>query len=178
MLFSSHTFKRLFFFLPRRCASKCESFSALYLSASVICGCVGSTRRVVCPLGAAPARTRAFAFRHVALWAMINLWELSLCLSSSSAEPKGAGGQQGYQWQEAPIPHYWDAWIALGFSWDHWHRIFLGLRCSTVVRPVTPQCPLSLSSVSATVVHLEWGCDDIRQLHLHTIKYTYTRTLI
>lgn len=52
-------------------------FFKLHHSASLICECLG----LVCPrvslVGAAPLWMRASAFRHAALWAMINLWELS-----------------------------------------------------------------------------------------------------
>lgn len=52
-------------------------FFKLHHSASLICECLG----LVCPrvslVGAAPPWMRASAFRHAALWAMINLWELS-----------------------------------------------------------------------------------------------------
>lgn len=74
-----------------------QVFLKLYLSASLICECVGSVCPGVCPPGAAPLRMRASAFRHAALWAMINLWELSRCLSSSSAElwARGSWGTAG-----------------------------------------------------------------------------------
>lgn len=82
---------------PSQTHIQVQVFPKLLLSASLICECVGSVCPGVSPLGAAPLRMRASAFRHAALWAMINLWELSCCLSSSSAElwARGSWGTAG-----------------------------------------------------------------------------------
>lgn len=80
------------------------------------------------------------------------------CWARSQRELRDSGATSGRKLHSLIT----DAWIALCFSRDHWHGIFLGLWCSTEVRPLAPQCPLSLSSNSETVVYLECWYDDIQ----------------
>lgn len=71
----------------------------LFPSVSVICESVGSACPQWACWGPASLRLRASTFRHAALWAMINLWEPSRWLSSSSAElwASGSSGTAGLQ---------------------------------------------------------------------------------
>lgn len=168
-------------FFPHRHTSKCKSFPNCYCLPLWYVNVLGQCAQGLARWGLLLCEWEPLLSDMLLceLWLICGSWAAASPAPVLSSEPEGAGGQQGYQWQAAPLSHYWEAWIAVGFSRDRWHGIFLGLRCSTAVRPVTPQCPLSLSSVSATMVHLEWGgYNDNLQLDSHTSKYTYSHITV